>query len=335
MQTMRAFIMRLFPVVAVVAGIAVTTAARTDVPASVWGITVQDTTCEDMELRVAALNALLQMDAERAMPLLRQVLDRRDRCSARLRRKAVFVVAQQHSDETVDLLLRVARTDPESDVRRQAIFWLSQVSGEEAVAALDSILLQSEDRAVQERAIFALAQHESPRADGILRDFVERVAAPEELREKAIFWLGNRGSSEDQEYLRELYGRLESERLKEKIIFSASQSAAVGGTDWLLDLARNPNESAGLRKKAIFWAAQREEFMVAGLRAVYDDMAEPELKKQVIFALSQRHESEAVDELMQIARTESDPDLRRRAIFWLGQSKDPRVTDFLLEIINR
>ncbi len=42
------------------------------------------------DVRVAALNALLQMDAEQAMPILRQVLARRDAGSASLRRKAVI-----------------------------------------------------------------------------------------------------------------------------------------------------------------------------------------------------------------------------------------------------
>src|SRR4029079_11777855 len=42
---------------------------------------------EDDE-RVAALNALLQMDADRAMPILTKVLERRDECSAALRPQA-------------------------------------------------------------------------------------------------------------------------------------------------------------------------------------------------------------------------------------------------------
>ena len=38
--------------------------------------------CGDIDDKMAALNALLQMDAERAMPILKQVLARRDPCSA-------------------------------------------------------------------------------------------------------------------------------------------------------------------------------------------------------------------------------------------------------------
>ncbi|HEX5829489.1 MAG TPA: hypothetical protein VFY16_00820, partial [Gemmatimonadaceae bacterium] len=59
---------------------------------------------EDDDARAAALNALLQMDAERAMPLLRKVLARRDECSELLRRRAVFIVAQKKSPESAELL---------------------------------------------------------------------------------------------------------------------------------------------------------------------------------------------------------------------------------------
>ena len=59
------------------------------------------------------------------------------------------------------------------------------------------------------------------------------------------------------------------------------------------------------------------------------------MKEQLIFVYSQRHESDAVDALMEIARTETDRDLRKKAIFWLSQSHDPRVAQFLLDIINK
>ncbi len=67
--------------------------------------------------RIAALNALIQMDAERAMPILKKVLERRDPCSVGLREKAVFLVSQKHTAETANILMNVARSDPSQDVR--------------------------------------------------------------------------------------------------------------------------------------------------------------------------------------------------------------------------
>src|SRR5262249_45012829 len=96
--------------------------------------------CEgDDDVQSAALNALQQMDSEKALPILRRVLARRDAGSECLRRKAVFIVSQQQGRESEQILLDAARNDPDSGVREQAVWWLSQVNSPTAVAALDSI----------------------------------------------------------------------------------------------------------------------------------------------------------------------------------------------------
>ena len=174
-------------------------------------------------MRVAALNALLQMDADRAVPILRRVLARRDPCSEVLRRKAIFLVSQKQTSETEDILLAAARNDPDDEVRQQAVFWLSQVGTERAVAALDSILRTSSDRQMQEKAIFALSQVNKGRASAALRAYAERTDAPTELREQAIFWIGQSNNADNAQYLQTLYGTLREKELKEKVIFSLSQ----------------------------------------------------------------------------------------------------------------
>ena len=89
------------------------------------------------------------------------------------------------------------------------------------------------------------------------------------------------------------------------------------------------------RKNALFWAGQSGGD-VSQLVSLYDELrGQRELENQLIFALSQRHESEATEKLMQIAAKDPDRELRKQAIFWLGQKKDPRVTKFLLDLLDR
>jgi HEAT repeat protein len=290
---------------------------------------------DEDDVRAMALNALLNMDADRAVPILQQVLERRDECSVQLRRKAVWLLSQQDSREATATLLDVARNDPDVEVQEQAVFWLSQVDDEEAVIALDSILRGSDSRKIQEKAIFALSQHDSRRAAESLRRYVERQDVPEELQENAIFWLGQSHSRENLDFLKALYDRVDSRQLKDKIIFSISQMDYEEGASWLLDVALNENEPVELRKQALFWAGQQDNIPTESLNELYRSMEDIEMREQVIFALSQRDEREAIDVLMDIARNETDRDLQKKAIFWLGQSDDPRVAEFLLEIINR
>ena len=274
------------------------------------------------------------MNSERAIPILKKVLEQRDECSARLRRKAVFLVSQHLTEGTVDVLLDVVQNDPDLEVREQAVFWLSQVHSERAVDALEAILESSSSRALQEKAIFALSQHNSDRASRILRDYAMREDASDDLRGKAIFWIGQHSSPENAQFLREIYASTASVELKERIIFSVAQMHGQGNSRWLIDLALEESEPMEARKKAIFWAGQAG-VPISEFARLYDGMSDREIKEQIIFALSQRHERDAVDKLMDIARSDPDGKLKQKAIFWLGQSGDPRVEEFLLEIIQQ
>jgi tetratricopeptide (TPR) repeat protein len=283
--------------------------------------------------RIAALNALLQMDADRAMPILQKVLARRDPCSAGLRRKAVFLVSQKRTAETANILMNVARTDPDQEVREQAVFWLSQVPG--STGLLEEILKGNSDENIKEKALFSLSQQNEPRAQQILRDFALRDTESADLREKAIFWLGQRRSSDNTEFLRSLYGRIKDQDLREKILFSLSQQRGAGNEQWLMNIALDPKEDIELRKKALFWAGQ-SGVAISELSGLYNRMGDAEMKEQIIFVLSQRQSDRAaIDKLFDIARNEKDAELRKKAIFWLGQSHDPRVQQFLIDLINR
>jgi tetratricopeptide (TPR) repeat protein len=94
---------------------------------------------DDDDMRVAALQGLMQMDAESALPILRQVLAKRGSCTESLRKHAVFIVSQKQGDEATSLLLDVARSDPSPEVRGEAIQWLGQSHSARAVSALDYI----------------------------------------------------------------------------------------------------------------------------------------------------------------------------------------------------
>jgi len=293
--------------------------------------------CDDEDdIRIAALQGLLNMDAERAVPILKAVLAQRDEGHVCLRRKAVWLVSQKRSPETSAILLDAVRADPDREVREQAVFWLSQVPGDETVAALDSILRDPKtDPEIQEKAIFALSQHRSARAGAILRAFAERRDASEELREKAIFWLGQNRSPDNAQFLKDLYTKLESDDLKEKVIFSLSQMGGADNYRWLMDIALNGNENIEIRKKALFWAGQGHSVDVADLVRLYDSMKDREMREQLIFVYSQRREDAALDKLFDIGKNDPDRELRKKAIFWIGQSRSPRAAQYLQDLINQ
>lgn len=156
---------------------------------------------------------------------------------------------------------------------------------------------------------------------------------PNEVRDQAIFWLGQ-GRAGGGDYLRSLYTRVHSDELKDKIIFSMSQQKDAASQKWLVNLVSNQSESIENRKKALFWAGQTGT-SIEQLTSLYGRMDEREMKDQMIFVFSQRHERVAIDKLMDIAKNDKDRDARKKAMFWLGQSHDARVSAFLSDMINR
>lgn len=291
---------------------------------------------EEDDVRAVAMNALLQMDAANAVPILREVMARRDECSAPLRRKAIFLLSQKRGEGVDQVLLDAVRNDPDPEVREAAVFWLSQVNTPQAVAALEDILRTSTDRKIQEKALFAMSQNRSDRAAEVLRTYARRTDIPVDLRRNAIFWLGQRQGPENAEFLRSLYPQIQDPEVKEHIVFAVSQAPDPRNAEWLLDLALREGESMEARKRALFFAAQRGELPVQRVAQLYDRTPDREMKEQILFALSQRvRDSAAVDKLMDIGKNETDKELRNRAIFWLSESRDPRVSEFLLEIIKR
>lgn len=103
----------------------------------------------------------------------------------------------------------------------------------------------------------------------------------------------------------------------------------------LLRLARIPTLPEEMRRTAVFWLGQ-EAAAEAGkaLDSIAgDQLGDREVRKQAVFALSQR-EGEGVPALIRIARSNPDPELRKTALFWLGQTEDPRALALFEEILR-
>ncbi|MGZ8455859.1 MAG: HEAT repeat domain-containing protein [Gemmatirosa sp.] len=284
----------------------------------------------DDDERVIAINALQQMDAERAMPILRKVLARREECSETLRRRAVFLVAQKKSPESAELLVTAARTDPNAEVREEAVHWLSRVGGDRAIDFLRDVARSDTSVTLRKRAVYALSQSKEARARETLRTLASTSGTTPEVRSEAIYWIG-RGDAADVQWLRQLFPSLESRELKERALSTLSRQKDIA--PFMMDVARDTREPIEVRKSALGWAARNAT--APQLVTLWDATKEKELRESLILALSRRKEPEALDKLIAIARTEQDRELRKSAVFWLSRSSEPRALAFLQELIER
>jgi len=111
---------------------------------------------EDIQVRSEALNVLSQMDPAAANPILRRVLDKKDECSAQLRRNAVFMLGRRGDAESTTLLMTVAKSDPNASVRSEAISFLGRMPGDAGLNALEEMLRTEQDERIQRAVVRAL-----------------------------------------------------------------------------------------------------------------------------------------------------------------------------------
>jgi HEAT repeat protein len=288
------------------------------------------------------------------------------------RRVATSAIQAAAVADSVDLwrqLLALARNDDRpTDVRSSALYWMSGVAPAEAAAPLATIarsadetktlregvvmtLGQLRDGAgvtalieltgrgehwLRDRAIFWLGNAHDDRGRAALRALASSDTLARDLRDQAIFALGFLDQQGDNgPFLRTLYAEVDDRRLKDKVIQSVAQLDDDADQRWLIARVLDSGEPVSLRKQALFWRAQKNDSDVGDLIALYPRLDSRELKEHYVFVLSQRQESQAVDKLIDLARTDADRDIRAKATFWLGQSKDPRATKFLEERISR
>ena len=289
---------------------------------------------EDLAVRIEALNSLGRTDPEATTPILARVLARRDDCSATLRRAALYILGRRTDDEARNLVMGAARNDPDIRVRADALRFLAAMPGDQPVATIEEMARTPGNEQLQRAAIEALGRSDNPRARQSLRNIIERTDLSENLRVTALSSVDAEHTPDNGAYIRSIYPRLETPRLKAAAVRAA---ARIGGNDndqWLLSIARNQNESSEVRASALRFAG-RSTIPIGDLTKMYDVAADRQLREQLIALYSRRDEPEATDKLMEIARTGTDPDMRRYAISALSRKNDPRTKKLLLEIIDK
>jgi hypothetical protein len=148
--------------------------------------------------------------------------------------------------------------------------------------------------------------------------------------------LGPVSTREATDYLLSL-AQTSSSKMGHEAIFPMTLADSVEIWPGLMRLARDDSRPNNTRTQAVFWLGQiAGETITKNLADLTGEAAlDREVRKQAVFALSQRPQRDGVPALIQIARTNRDPEIRKTALFWLGQSRDPRALALFEEILSR
>lgn len=235
--------------------------------------------------------------------------------------------------------VRVASEDCTLDAGGARFVWLTGVQAEESVQmlggyVLGGTLVAHEHSGMGDEAVTAIALHADAAAGRALAKFTE-ASQPEELRKKAVFWLGEARGAAGLERLKALAKSDSSTEVRSQIAFALSVSREAGALDEMIRMAKD-DPSSHVRGQALFWLAQKAgKKAVGAISAALENDPETDVKKKAVFALSQLPKDEGVPKLIEVAQSNRNPEVRKQAMFWLGQSNDPRALEFFERILTR
>ena len=192
----------------------------------------------DEDLKLLALQGLMNSSPEKAIPLVEGILNGSG--SPRVKSKALFVLAQNGSPQAEQVLGKIARGQSNPDLQRKALSYLATFGGKGAGKILAEVYTSSSDPEVKRAVIRSY----------IISGDREQLAAlaknepNPELRKEAIRNLGITGG---QAELQSMYAKETDRGVKEEIL----NAYFIGGdAKGLIAVARTEKDPE-LKKKAV------------------------------------------------------------------------------------
>jgi len=271
----------------------------------------------DEDLKLLALNALMNSDPDRGIPILEKLL--KSGSSPRIKERALFVLAQCRTPKARDLLAQVAKGATNPDVQLKAIEYLGVNGTHENLQLLSEVYRGSNDTSIK-RAILRSFMIAHDR-DALLQ--AARNETNPELRLEAIRQLGVMGGAA------ELYTTETSFEAKRAII----NGLMVGGdATKLLEIAKSEKDPK-LRSEAINMLGVMGRSKTGdGLVGMYRQESDPSVKNSVINALFVQGNAPA---LVELARKEADPALKKHIVSQLAVMNSKESTDYMMELLSK
>ena len=271
------------------------------------------------DLKLLALEGLVQSDPDRAFPILDRLL--KGPQTPNLKKRAIYVLALSNSPRSQQLLEQIARgSSGNPDLQITAIQYLGR-TGKDANKSqvLFDIYNSSSDVNVKHEALRALLSNRD-------KDHLLQIAKSDkspEMRQEAIRDVA--GLSTGQE-MWTLYQSETDPNVKRTILDFIS-----GSTDRLIEVARTEKD-ANLRRSAIqrlgsVKAANASDALVQ----IYGSEQDPQVKRAIVDVLYNAHN---VKGLVDIGRKENDLEMKRTIVRRLVDMRSPEATPFLEEILK-
>jgi hypothetical protein len=284
------------------------------------GQNVSPETESDEELKLMAINGLMQSDPERAIPLLESQL--KGSASPKVKRNTLFVLAQSNSPKAQALIEQIARGGANPDLQLKAISYMDQRRRPNNNAqVLSEIYTSTTDLAVKRAILQAYAGMRD-------KDRLLQAAKSEKSPELREFAIGNLAGNSGNPELWQLY---QAETTTEGKLLLLRYMHSNGNADKLLEVVRNEKDPKVRMDAMRALASQRAGVSGDTLVSLYTAEQDPQIKQSILDGLSSQRNAKA---MVDIARAEKDTKMKLRIVERLGNMRSKEAQDYLAEILN-
>jgi HEAT repeat protein len=275
---------------------------------------------EDDELKLYALDGLMQMEPEQAVPVLEKLMA--GNASPRVKERALFVLSQSDSPRAREILLRTAKSGQPTSLRCAAVKTLG-IAGEPADFAALAVIAKDTTAPPEVREAVVEAYLISDRPDELLG--IAKSDPDPRIRAKAIDALG---ANDELPSLRQLWNTEKDPALRGKLL---EAFGIAGDVDTLSKAARDTSDPQ-IRRKAIEGLAISDNpAAVKALRQMYGEFSSPEDKRRILEAFMVQGDAKTLIELF---RAEKDPAMKKAIIQQLSVMDDPEATRAILDVLG-
>jgi hypothetical protein len=284
------------------------------------GQAVAPDTQPDEELKLLALRGIMEVDPERALTMIEQLM--RGDSSVKVKEQALFLLSQSRLPRGRDIISGVAKGGANPDLQLRAVRYLGAMGGAENRQILEDVYKSTADLAVK-RAVIRSFKTSDDRAR--LAVLAKSESSPE-LRSEAIRQLGAMRATNE---LADLYAAESSPDIKMRIIQSLSNGRDI---ERLLALAKTEKDEqlrrSAIRNLSVLSADRTSD----ALRSLYDAEANRNIKVEIVNALFMQRNGAT---LVQMARAEKDTELKREIVQRLSMMRQSKeAMDYLMELLK-
>jgi hypothetical protein len=275
----------------------------------------------DEEMKLLALNSLMQQDEARALPAVQQILNGNG--SERLKERALFVLAQSKSPQAQQIISQVVHNQANPALQVRAIRMYAAIAGPRSVDTLSDVYQHSSDVNVKRAVLQSYLITHSP--DKVLA--AARGEQNPELSSTAIHTLGAMHGINE---LAALYRDSKDTRVKRDVL-GAFVAAGPDGAEQLKSIASSEQDPE-LRRRAIRNLGVTGPSAAPALVSAYQSSSDAESKKAALEGLFISNDSH---DLVALARAEKDPALKQAIVSKLSVMRSKEATDYMMEILNK